>query len=93
MAVLTFAAGLQLFVEPYLISTTVYQGSRELVAQPAELLLRVQSVNLGCAALSLMLLLVCMIAALVAIFRTDFFDEGRTSPRDPNRAERRAAVH
>jgi len=74
--VLTFAAGLQLFVEPQLISASVYVG----IAQGWSL--NQLSYNLafstgnfaGAAALSLILLAICLVAALLLIFRTDFFD-------------------
>ena len=94
MAILTFAAGLQIFVEPYLISSTVYPGLADNWSlNQLSYSFAFQSANLGAsAALSLMLLVVCIIAALIAIFRTDFFDEGRTATKRPNRAERRAAV-
>ncbi len=76
MAVLTFAAGLQLFVEPQLISSSVYVG----IAQGWSLnqlsyTLAFSAGNFaGAAALSLILLVVCLAAALLLIFKTDFFD-------------------
>lgn len=77
MAILTFAAGLQIFVEPYLISSTVYPGlADDWSLNQLSYSFAFAQANLGAAsALSLMLLAVCVVAALVAIFRTDFFDE------------------
>lgn len=79
MAILTFAAGLQIFVEPYLISSTVYPGLADNWSlNQLSYSFAFESANLGASsALSLMLLVVCVIAALIAIFRTDFFEEAR----------------
>lgn len=95
MSILTFAAGLQIFVEPYLISSTVYPGlADDWSLNQLSYSFAFQSANLGAsAALSLMLLVVCIIAALVAIFRTDFFEDARpTTNRRTRRAARRTAV-
>ncbi|MEY3028933.1 MAG: hypothetical protein RL198_330, partial [Actinomycetota bacterium] len=79
MAILTFAAGLQIFVEPYLISSSVYPGlARDWSLNQISYSLAFTGANMGSAtALSLMLLLVCVILALFVIFRTDFFDEAK----------------
>ncbi|MDE0868051.1 MAG: sugar ABC transporter permease [Aquiluna sp.] len=79
MTILTFAAGLQIFVEPYLLSSSVYPNiARDWSLNQLSYSLAFSGANLGAAtALSLMLLLVCVIAALLVIFRTDFFDEAR----------------
>lgn len=76
MGVLTFAAGLQVFVEPQLISSSVYPGlAADWSLNQLSYALAFASGNLGSsAALSLMLLIVCAFAALFVIFRTDFFD-------------------
>lgn len=76
MGILVFAAGLQVFVEPQLISASVYPGlaSNWSLNQLAYTFAFQQNNLGGAAALSLMLLLVCMIAAVFVIFRTDFFD-------------------
>ena len=75
MGILVFAAGLQVFVEPQLISSSVYPGlAANWSLNQLSYSFAFQSNNLaGAAALSLMLLLVCMIGAIVVIFRTDFF--------------------
>ncbi|MGV3732836.1 MAG: carbohydrate ABC transporter permease [Microcella sp.] len=77
MAILTFAAGLQIFVEPFLISSTVYPGLADNWSlNQLSYSFAFEAANLGAAsALSLMLLVVCIIFALIAIFKTDFFDE------------------
>lgn len=78
MMILTFAAGLQIFVEPYLMSSV---PSAPGVANAWSLNqlsydLAFRGTNLGAAtALSVMLLIVCIIVALWVIYRTDFFDE------------------
>lgn len=76
MGILVFAAGLQVFVEPQLISASVYPGlASNWSLNQLSYTFAFQSNNLGgAAALSLMLLLVCLVGALVVIFRTDFFD-------------------
>lgn len=76
MGVLTFAAGLQVFVEPQLISSSVYPGlAADWSLNQLSYALAFSSGNLGSsAALSLMLLVVCAVAALFVIFRTDFFE-------------------
>ncbi|WP_309617144.1 sugar ABC transporter permease [Salinibacterium sp.] len=76
MGILVFAAGLQVFVEPQLISSSVYPGlASNWSLNQLSYSFAFQSNNLGgAAALSLMLLLVCVIGAIVVIFRTDFFD-------------------
>jgi multiple sugar transport system permease protein len=76
MGILVFAAGLQVFVEPQLISSSVYPGlASNWSLNQLSYSFAFQSNNFaGAAALSLMLLLVCMIGAIFVIFRTDFFD-------------------
>jgi len=76
MGILVFAAGLQVFVEPQLISASVYPGlASNWSLNQLSYTFAFQQNNLGgAAALSLMLLLVCMIAAVFVIFRTDFFE-------------------
>jgi multiple sugar transport system permease protein len=76
MGILTFAAGLQVFVEPQLISSSVYPGlASNWSLNQLSYTFAFSSANLGGAsALSLMLLLVCIIGAIFVIFRTDFFD-------------------
>jgi len=77
MAVLLFAGGLQIFVEPQLLTTSVYTGianawsfdqlSYELAFKSGDFG--------GAAALSIILLIPSMIGALVVIFKTDMFDD------------------
>ena len=76
MGILVFAAGLQVFVEPQLISGSVYTGiAKDWSLNQLSYDLAFQNNNLAdSAALSLMLLVVCIIAAIVVIFRTDFFE-------------------
>ena len=79
MVILTFAAGLQIFVEPFLISSSVYPNlARDWSLNQLSYSMAFSGANLGAAlALSLMLLVVCVIVALIVIFKTDFFDEAR----------------
>jgi len=76
MAILVFAAGLQVFVEPQLISSSVYPGlAANWSLNQLSYSFAFQSNNLAAAAaLSLMLLVVCIIGAVFVIFRTDFFE-------------------
>jgi multiple sugar transport system permease protein len=76
MGILTFAAGLQVFVEPQLISSSVYPGlASNWSLNQLSYTFAFSSANLGGAsALSLMLLVVCIIGAVFVIFKTDFFD-------------------
>jgi multiple sugar transport system permease protein len=77
MAVLTFAAGLQLFVEPQLISASVYEGIATgwTLNQVGYDYAFVQG-NFGqAAAVSLVLLVVSLTAGLLLIARTNFFDQ------------------
>lgn len=76
MGILVFAAGLQVFVEPQLISSSVYPGlASNWSLNQLSYSFAFQSNNLGAAAaLSLMLLVVCMVGAIFAIFKTDFFE-------------------
>jgi multiple sugar transport system permease protein len=76
MGILVFAAGLQVFVEPQLISSSVYPGlAANWSLNQLSYTFAFQSNNLGgAAALSLMLLIVCFIGAVFVIFKTDFFE-------------------
>lgn len=84
MLILVMAAGLQIFVEPYLISSSVYPGiAKDWSLNQLGYTLAFLGSNLGAAtALSLMLLLVMVVLALVVIFRTDFFDEAKTKIKE-----------
>ena len=76
MGILVFAAGLQVFVEPQLISSSVYPGlASNWSLNQLSYSFAFQSNNFGgAAALSLMLLVVCIIGAVIVIFKTDFFE-------------------
>jgi len=84
MLILVMAAGLQIFVEPYLISSSVYPGiAKDWSLNQLGYTLAFLGSNLGAAtALSLMLLLVMVVLALIVIFRTDFFDEAKTKIKE-----------
>jgi len=84
MLILVMAAGLQIFVEPYLISSSVYPGiAKDWSLNQLGYTLAFLGSNLGAAtALSLMLLIVMVVLALIVIFRTDFFDEAKTKIKE-----------
>lgn len=84
MLILVMAAGLQIFVEPYLISSSVYPGiAKDWSLNQLGYTLAFLGSNLGAAtALSLMLLVVMVVLALIVIFRTDFFDEAKTKIKE-----------
>jgi len=84
MLVLVMAAGLQIFVEPYLLSSSVYPGiAKDWSLNQLSYTLAFLGSNLGAAtALSLMLLVVMLGLALIVIFRTDFFDEAKTKIKE-----------
>lgn len=79
MLILVMSAGLQIFVEPYLLSSSVYPGiAKDWSLNQLAYTFAFLGSNLGAAtALALMLLVVMMILALFVIFRTDFFDEAK----------------
>lgn len=81
MLVLTFAAGLQLFVEPQLISASVYVGiAQGWTLNQVSYDYAFQQGNFSqAAALSLMLLVASLIGGLVLIIRTNFFDQSEDS--------------
>lgn len=81
MGVLIFAGSLQLFVEPQLLNTGVYQGIAEswsLDQLSFELAFTTGDFG-GAAALSLILLVPSLIGALIVIFKTDMFEEAEVS--------------
>jgi len=77
MLILVFAAGLQIFVEPYLISSSVYPGlAKDWSLNQLSYTLAFTGSNLGAAtALSMMLMVIMIALAIIVIYRTDFFDE------------------
>jgi multiple sugar transport system permease protein len=78
MLILAFAAAVQIFVEPYLMSSvpSALGVANDWSLNQLAYNLAFRGSNLGAAtALSFMLLLLCVILALWVIYRTDFFDE------------------
>ena len=77
MSILVFAAGLQVFVEPQLISASVFPGlASDWSLNQLSYTFAFQQNDLGqAAALSLMLLVICIILALFVITKTDFFED------------------
>lgn len=83
MGVLVFAAGLQIFVEPQLISASVFPGlASDWSLNQLSYTFAFASNNLaGAAALSMVLLIVCAVAAILIVFKTDFFDRPKKAGR------------
>lgn len=78
MLILAFAAAVQIFVEPYLMSSvpSALGVANDWSLNQLAYNLAFRGSNLGAAtALSFMLLLLCVVLALWVIYRTDFFDE------------------
>jgi multiple sugar transport system permease protein len=76
MAVLVFAGGLQIFVEPQLLNTGVYVGiasSWSFDQLSYELAFKAGDFG-GASALSIILLIPSLVGALIVIFKTDMFD-------------------
>jgi multiple sugar transport system permease protein len=75
MAVLCFAAGVQVFVEPQLISSSVFRGlAANWSINQLSYSFAFKDANLaGAAAISLALLFVCLVAAVLLIVKTDLF--------------------
>ncbi len=77
MVILSFAGGTQLFVEPQLIGKAVQNGTITPTWSPNELAYEF-AFNLGnfgaSAAIAMILLLIGLVAALLIIFGTNFFD-------------------
>ena len=81
MGVLIFAGSLQLFVEPQLLNTGVYQGIAEAWSLD-QLSFELAFTNGdfgGAAALSLILLVPSLLGALIVIFKTDMFEEAEVT--------------
>lgn len=79
MLILTLSAGLQVFVEPAIISPILHVGSNSWSLNQLALTVGINEGKLGqSAALSLCLLMVGIVAALFLIYRTDFFDTKET---------------
>lgn len=79
MGVLVFAGGLQIFVEPQLLTTSVYQGIANAWSfdQLSYTLAFTSGDFGGASALSIMLLIPSLLGALLVIFKTDMFDDAR----------------
>ena len=77
MGVLVFAGGLQIFVEPQLLNTSVYHGIANTWSfDQLSYSLAFDNGNFGeASALSLMLLVPSLIGALLVIFKTDMFED------------------
>lgn len=76
MAVLAFAAGMQVFAEPQLISSSVFRGlAYNWSLNQLSYGFAFSNGDLGkAAAVSLALFVVCLIFALFVVFRADFFE-------------------
>jgi len=77
MGVLVFAGGLQIFVEPQLLNSSVYHGiAQQWSFDQLSYSLAFDNGNFGeASALSLMLLVPSLIGALIVIFKTDMFED------------------
>ncbi len=77
MGVLVFAGGLQIFVEPQLLNSSVYHGiAQQWSFDQLSYSLAFDNGNFGeASALSLMLLIPSLIGALLVIFKTDMFED------------------
>ena len=77
MGVLVFAGGLQIFVEPQLINSSIYHGIAQTWSfDQLSYSLAFDQGNFGeASALSLMLLIPSLIGALFVIFKTDMFED------------------
>lgn len=76
MGVLSFAAAVQVFVEPQLVTSSVFRGAAtawSLNQFSYDLAFRSSNFP-SSAALSIVLLIICAAGALVLIFRTNFFE-------------------
>ncbi len=90
MLILAFAAAIQIFVEPYLMSSvpSALGLANDWSLNQLAYNLAFRGTNLAAAsALSFMLLIVCLILALFIIYRTDFFDEADLKKRKAKEAK------
>lgn len=85
MAILCFAAAVQIFVEPQLIDKAFNgrAGDWSLSQRAFTLAFGGGNQLTLAAALSVLMLIVCVIVALIAIFKTNFFDEALVSRTKP----------
>jgi multiple sugar transport system permease protein len=92
MAVLVFAGGLQLFVEPQLLDTGVFQGiSHVWSLDQLSYDFAFTNGEFGSAsALSILLLIPSLLGALVVIFKTDMFEDEESAARKERKQARKA---
>jgi multiple sugar transport system permease protein len=78
MVVLVVAASVQIFAEPYIVTTAIFRGVAEnwSLNQLSYSLAFTEGDFAGASAVSVMLLIVCLFAALILIFKTKFFETG-----------------
>jgi len=90
MGVLVFAGGLQIFVEPQLLNTSVYAGiANQWSFDQLSYSLAFQNGNFGeASALSLVLLVPSLIGALLVIYKTDMFED--VAVKSPKKLEKEA---
>jgi multiple sugar transport system permease protein len=75
MVILSFAAGVQIFIEPQLLGAIIKSNSTWWSVNQLGYSFAFRTGDFGGAAtVSLLLLVLCTVAALFLIFRTDFFD-------------------
>lgn len=92
MAVLVFAGGLQLFVEPQLLDTGVFNGiSHVWSLDQLSYDFAFTNGEFGSAsALSILLLIPSLLGALVVIFKTDMFEDEETAARKERKMAKKA---
>jgi multiple sugar transport system permease protein len=92
MAVLVFAGGLQLFVEPQLLDTGVFNGiSHVWSLDQLSYDFAFTNGEFGSAsALSILLLIPSMLGALVVIFKTDMFEDEETAAKKERKMAKKA---
>jgi multiple sugar transport system permease protein len=76
MVILVVAASVQLFAEPYIVNSAIFFGLAKdwSLNQLSYTLAFAEGDFSSASAISVMLLIICLIAALFLIFRTQFFD-------------------
>jgi multiple sugar transport system permease protein len=81
MVVLVVAASVQIFAEPFIVNSAIFRGVAVdwSLNQLSYDLAFTEGDFAGASAVSVMLLIVCLIAALILIFKTKFFETGDES--------------
>lgn len=95
MGVLVFAGGLQIFVEPQLLNSSIYHGiAQQWSFDQLSYSLAFDNGNFGeASALSLMLLVPSLIGALLVIFKTDMFEDVTLkTPKKPKKNSKKVEV-